>query len=329
MTKIITAFLGYLFFLFGFCYQVQPLKNKTTVCSQKLTLKLKMNFLKSRIWSRTLFKRKNAGRPAVSRNWMVVTANPYASDVGANILRRGGTAADALVAVQAVLGLVEPQSSGMGGGGFLIWYDAESGKLTTLDGREVAPMAADESLFQDEGGEPLKFWDAVIGGRSVGVPGMPALLEVAHSKWGKKLWTDLFKRAIELAEDGFIVSDRLSGLLADEYQRMSSSVETKSYFFPNGKPLAQGDVLVNREYANLLRKLADRGSDVFYFGPIADAIVNKIRDNNGEVGLLDRNDLANYAIRSGLRFVPNSEAMMFVGWGLLHQERLVWVKFWE
>ena len=108
-------------------------------------------------------------------------------------------------------------------------------------------MAADESLFQDEGGEPLKFWDAVIGGRSVGVPGMPALLEVAHSKWGKKLWTDLFKRAIELAEDGFIVSDRLSGLLADEYQRMSSSVETKSYFFPNGKPLAQGDVLVNRE----------------------------------------------------------------------------------
>ena len=151
---------------------------------------------------------------------------------GSNILRRGGTAADALVAVQAVLGLVEPQSSGMGGGGFLIWYDAKSGKLTTLDGREVAPMAADESLFQDEGGEPLKFWDAVIGGRSVGVPGMPALLEVAHSKWGKTPWTDLFKRAILLAEDGFIVSDRLSGLLADEHQRMSSSVETKSYFFP-------------------------------------------------------------------------------------------------
>ena len=112
----------------------------------------------------------------VGRDWMVVTANPYATDVGANIITRGGTAADAMVAIQAVLGLVEPQSSGMGGGGFLVWYDGKNGELTTLDGRETAPIAANERLFQDEKGEPLRFWDAVIGGRSVGVPGMPALM---------------------------------------------------------------------------------------------------------------------------------------------------------
>ncbi len=242
-------------------------------------------------------KAKKSGKPVVGRNWMIVTANPYASDVGANILRRGGTAADAMVAVQSVLGLVEPQSSGMGGGGFLIWYDGNSGKLTTLDGREVAPMAANEGLFQDEDGEPLKFWEAVIGGRSVGVPGMPALLELAHSKWGKMTWTDLFNPAISLAERGFIVSDRLSGLLVDEYQRMSSSKAAKSYFFPGDKSLAQGDVLINREYASLLRRFADDGSEIFYFGPVADAIVKTIRDGNLNAGLLSYDDLANYKIK--------------------------------
>ena len=180
-------------------------------------------------------KKKKSGKSVVASNWMVVTANPYASDAGANILSRGGTAADAMVAVQTVLGLVEPQSSGMGGGGFLVWYDATSGELTTLDGRETAPFAATERLFQDDTGEPIKFWDAVIGGRSVGVPGMPALIEVAHSKWGKLPWKDLFKRAASLADRGFVVSHRLSGLLATEQQRMSSSIDALSYFFPKGK----------------------------------------------------------------------------------------------
>ena len=296
MAKIILAFLLDLFFL-SFALSGATAQEQNDILQPELNVEIKNEFSKiSDLVSHSL-EAKNAGRPVVSRRWMIVTANPHASDAGANILRRGGTAADALVAVQAVLGLVEPQSSGMGGGGFLIWYDANSGKLTTLDGREVAPMAATEGLFQDEGGELLKFWDAVIGGRSVGVPGMPALLGVAHTKWGKTPWTNLFKRAIALAEGGFIVSDRLSGLLADEHQRMSSSPKTKSYFFPKGEPLAKGDVLVNREYANLLRALAYQGSDIFYSGAIADAIVNAIRDSNGGTALLDHDDLANYAIK--------------------------------
>ena len=228
---------------------------------------------------------------------MVVTANPYASDAGANILSRGGTAADAMVAVQTVLGLVEPQSSGMGGGGFLVWYDATSGELTTLDGRETAPFAATERLFQDDTGEPIKFWDAVIGGRSVGVPGMPALIEVAHSKWGKLPWKDLFKRAASLADRGFVVSHRLSGLLATEQQRMSSSIDALSYFFPKGKSLSQGTLLINREYGNLMRRLAEHGSDIFYSGPTASSIVATIRVGNENPGLITLADLANYTIK--------------------------------
>ena len=242
-------------------------------------------------------EKKKSGKSVVASNWMVVTANPYASDAGANILSRGGTAADAMVAVQTVLGLVEPQSSGMGGGGFLVWYDATSGELTTLDGRETAPFAATERLFQDDTGEPIKFWDAVIGGRSVGVPGMPALIEVAHSKWGKLPWKDLFKRAASLADRGFVVSHRLSGLLATEQQRMSSSIDALSYFFPKGKSLSQGTLLINREYGNLMRRLAEHGSDIFYSGPTANSIVATIRFGNENPGLITLSDLANYTIK--------------------------------
>ena len=242
-------------------------------------------------------EKKKSGKSVVASNWMVVTANPYASDAGANILSRGGTAADAMVAVQTVLGLVEPQSSGMGGGGFLVWYDATSGELTTLDGRETAPFAATERLFQDDTGEPIKFWDAVIGGRSVGVPGMPALIEVAHSKWGKLPWKDLFKRAASLADRGFVVSHRLSGLLATEQQRTSSSIQALSYFFPKGKSLSQGTLLINREYGNLMRRLAEHGSDIFYSGPTASSIVATIRVGNENPGLITLADLENYTIK--------------------------------
>jgi gamma-glutamyltranspeptidase / glutathione hydrolase len=131
---------------------------------------------------------KSAGEPVVAENWMVVAANPLAVEAGADVLREGGTAADAMVAVQTVLGLVEPQSSGLGGGAFLVWYDAETGQITTLDGRETAPLAATPQYFQDENGEPLEFWEAVVGGRSVGTPGTPALMEEAHARWGNKDW---------------------------------------------------------------------------------------------------------------------------------------------
>ena len=163
---------------------------------------------------------KAEGRPFEARDWMIAAANPHAVSAGARVLRDGGTAADAMVAVQAVLGLVEPQSSGLGGGAFLVWHDGASGEITTLDGRETAPLAATPRLFQDEAGMPLDFFDAVVGGRSVGVPGTPALMQAAHDRWGTAEWSGLFNEAITLAEDGFAVSPRLASLVAEDATRI-------------------------------------------------------------------------------------------------------------
>ena len=296
MNKINSSIMGFLVFLWVALSSTLA-QEKNDLLQPEVDVEIGTEFSKiSDVVAHSL-DAKNNGESVVGNDWMIVTANPYATDIGAAILRGGGTAADAMVAAQAVLGLVEPQSSGMGGGGFLVWYDSKSGELTTLDGRETAPLLANDRLFQNHNGEPIKFWDAVIGGRSVGVPGMPALLELAHSKWGKVRWADLFKQATALAEHGFIVSDRLSGLLEHEHTRMSSSTKAKSYFFPKGQPLAQGELLINRDYAALMRQLADNGSDIFYFGPIADAIVYKVRENTRNPGLLNHEDLANYAVK--------------------------------
>ena len=237
---------------------------------------------------------KAAGEPVVSENWMVVAANPLAVEAGAEVLRKGGTAADAMVAVQTVLGLVEPQSSGLGGGAFLVWYDAGTGELTTLDGRETAPLAATPQYFQDENGEPLEFWDAVVGGRSVGTPGTPALMEEAHARWGNQDWASLFARAITLAEDGFTVSPRLAALVADEPEdRLPRFEATAAYFYPGGEPIEAGQRLTNPDYADVLRAIAQRGSDAFYDGPIAEAIVEVVQANGG---LLALQDFATYDI---------------------------------
>jgi len=296
MNKIIPSIMGFLVFLWVALSSTLA-QEKNDLLQPEVDVEIGTEFSKISDLVAYSLDAKNNGESVVGNDWMIVTANPYATDIGAAILRGGGTAADAMVAAQAVLGLVEPQSSGMGGGGFLVWYDSKSGELTTLDGRETAPLLANDRLFQNYNGEPIKFWDAVIGGRSVGAPGMPALLELAHSKWGKVPWADLFKQATALAEHGFIVSDRLSGLLEHEHTRMSSSTKAKSYFFPKGQSLAQGELLINRDYAALMRQLADNGSDIFYFGPIADAIVYKIRENTRNPGLLNHEDLANYAVK--------------------------------
>ena len=296
MNKIILSITGLLVFLWASLSSTDA-QEKNDFLQPEIDVEIGNEFFKISDPVVLSLEAKNSGKSVVGSDWMIVTANPYASNVGANILRRGGTAADAMVAAQAVLGLVEPQSSGMGGGGFLVWYDNKSGELTTLDGRETAPIAANDRLFQNHNGKPVKFWDAVIGGRSVGVPGMPALMELAHSKWGKAPWGSLLKQAAALAKHGFIVSERLSGLLEHESMRMSSSIKAKSYFFPKGEPLGHGEVLVNHEYANLMLQLADHGSDVFYLGSIADAIVSKVRENNRNPGLLNHQDLANYAVK--------------------------------
>ncbi|MEM8555416.1 MAG: gamma-glutamyltransferase [Pseudomonadota bacterium] len=240
---------------------------------------------------------KAAGRPVTSDQWMVAAANPLAVEAGSKILAAGGTAADAMVAVQSVLGLVEPQSSGLGGGAFLVWYDAESGELTTLDGRETAPLAATPRLFQDETGEPLGFWDAVIGGRSVGTPGTPALMEAAHARWGNQPWDSLFNDAIALADEGFTVSARLASLVEGGADRLSRFGPTADYFLPGGTRIAQGSTLQNPNYADTLRAIAEGGSAAFYSGQIADGIIETVQTAAGNPGVLSLTDLDIYAVK--------------------------------
>jgi gamma-glutamyltranspeptidase/glutathione hydrolase len=240
---------------------------------------------------------KLAGKPVKAKKWMVAAANPLAVEAGAKVLRAGGSAADAMVAVQAVLGLVEPQSSGLGGGAFLVWYDAATGKVTTLDGRETAPLEATPTLFQDENGEPLKFFDAVVGGRSVGTPGTPMLMEEAWKRWGKKDWAGLFGDAITLADQGFPVSPRLAGLIAADTERLARFKTTANYFMPGGQPLEAGIRLQNPAYADTLRTFSEGGADVFYSGSIARDIVNTVRNAPGNPGVLSMKDFATYSVR--------------------------------
>ncbi len=223
---------------------------------------------------------------------MVVAAHPLASEAGLAVLEAGGNAVDAMVAVQAVLGLVEPQSSGLGGGAFLVHFDAASGMLTTLDGRETAPAAAGPAYFLDANGEPLAFWDAVIHGRSVGVPGTPMLLDEAHARFGRSAWAPLFDHAIAFAENGFEVSPRLANAIANA-RGLDAFAATAAYFLPEGAPLEVGTVLRNPAYAHSLRALAAARSAPFYAGPIADEIVAVVGEAGGS---LTAADLAGYRV---------------------------------
>ena len=243
------------------------------------------------------FAAKDAGTPVVADTWMVAAANPHAVKAGADLLAAGGTAADALVAVQTVLGLVEPQSSGLGGGAFLVWYDAASGEITTLDGRETAPLAVTPQLFQDDQGEPLKFFDAVVGGRSVGTPGTPALLEAVHKRWGNQPWADLLAPATAMAEQGFAVSPRLAALVADDAERLATAPATAAYFLPDGAPVKAGMLLKNPAYARTLAMLAKEGAGAFYTGDIAADIVATVQGASGNPGVLSQVDLAIYQVK--------------------------------
>lgn len=240
---------------------------------------------------------KDAGKPAQASKWMVAAANPHAVRAGADILSRGGTAADAMVAVQAVLGLVEPQSSGLGGGAFLVWYDAATDSMTTLDGRETASRHATPDLFLGADGKPLKFFDAVVGGISVGTPGTPALMLAAHERWGRIEWPHLFGHGISLAENGFAVSPRLALLVEKDATRLASFKTTADYFLPGGTPVATDDMLINPGYAATLKSLAaDRGRS-FYHGAIAADIVATVQQAERRPGQLDSQDLAGYAVK--------------------------------
>ena len=232
-----------------------------------------------------------------ARDFMIAAAHPLAVEAGYDVLARGGSAADAAVAVQAMLTLVEPQSSGLGGGGFVLHWNAATGTLSSLDARERAPEAADEGYWLDAAGEPLPFWDAVVGGRSVGVPGTPLLLETLHDRFGRLPWAELIAPAIERAEEGFEVSPRLAGAIADaEARGLATFEETRAYFFDEGgAPLTAGTVLRNPELARTLRLFADRGAAPFYTGSIARDIVAAVKTEVNP-GILELEDLASYEV---------------------------------
>jgi gamma-glutamyltranspeptidase / glutathione hydrolase len=233
--------------------------------------------------------------PVRGKSWMISAENPLAVGAGAAILAGGGSAVDAMVATQLVLGLVEPQHSGLGGGAFLLYWDAASARLTTLDGRETAPSAATPKLFLDAAGEPLAFYAAVIGGRSVGVPGTPKLLETAHRRWGKKPWRELARPAIDLARNGFAVSPLLARMIGEDKERLAADKATADYFLPGGVPLAAGGILRNPRYADTLEALATQGAEAFYHGPIARGIVDAVR-SAANPGVLREQDLASYEV---------------------------------
>lgn len=227
------------------------------------------------------------------KDFMVVTAHPAASQVAASILRDGGTAADAAIAAQLVLNLVEPQSSGIGGGGFLLYWDAKDSKLTSYDGREYAPAGIDPASFLTPAGDPKDFMDAVIGGSSIGVPGIVRMLERVHTDHGKIDWADLFAPAIGLAQKGFPVSPRLYGLLADDDILPRDPVAGPYFYFPDGSPKPVGTVLRNPDFASALEEIAKGGADAFYRGRIASDIVQTV--GRGPVlGTMTLSDLADY-----------------------------------
>lgn len=225
----------------------------------------------------------------------VAAANPLATEAGAQILRAGGSAVDAAIAVQMVLTLVEPQSSGIGGGAFLLHHDGR--KLQAFDGRETAPTAVDEKLFLNAQGEPLPFATAVASGRSVGVPGAVMMLALAHRQHGKLPWARLFDPAIRLAERGFEISPRLHTLLATDAALKTDPVAAAYFYLADGQPHPVGHVLRNPELAQVLRQLAAIGPMALHDGPVARAIVNKVRQHPTLPGALSVDDLKTYQPR--------------------------------
>ncbi|HQY47431.1 MAG TPA: gamma-glutamyltransferase [Usitatibacteraceae bacterium] len=235
-------------------------------------------------------------RALVAKRHVVVAAHPLAAEAGFRMLEKGGSAVDAAIATQLVLGLVEPHASGLGGGAFLLAHDAKAKRTVAIDARETAPSGANPQLFLGADGKPMKFQDAVVGGRSVGVPGTPRLLEVAHARMGRLPWAALFQPAIEIAEKGFPMSPRLHTLVGKD-KALAAQPAARDYFFgADGQPKPVGTLLRNPAYAKTLRAMAAKGSDAFYTGEIAADIVAAVR-NHANPGSMTLEDLAGYRVR--------------------------------
>ena len=230
--------------------------------------------------------------PVAKPHHMVVAAHPAAAEAGRDMLRAGGSAVDAAIAAQLVLGLVEPQSSGIGGGAFLLHYAAKSHDIAVYDGRETAPASARPDMFLDRDRKPKGFFDAAVGGASVGVPGVFRMLELAHREHGRLAWATLFEPAIRVAEQGFLISPRLAGQIADD-RHLKTFAEARAYFYlPDGSPKPAGTRLVNPAYAEVLKIVARDGAGAFYDGPVAAAIVAAIQGAPTNAGGMTRADMA-------------------------------------
>ncbi|MEY3872289.1 MAG: Gamma-glutamyltranspeptidase precursor [Pseudomonadota bacterium] len=229
-----------------------------------------------------------------TQHFSVAAAHPLATDAGYKILKAGGSAVDAAIAVQMVLSLVEPQSSGIGGGSFLLHHDGQRNITVAFDGRETAPAAANENLFLKPDGKPVAFFDGVVGGRAVGVPGTVQMLENAHRQHGKLTWATLLAPAIELAEQGFKVSERLHSLLVSDVYLHKDPVAAAYFYDTASQPWPVGHVLKNPELANVFKRIAAEGAEALMTGDIAQAIVEKVRQHPTNPGQLALADLADY-----------------------------------
>jgi len=225
----------------------------------------------------------------IAKDFMISTANPLATQAGYDVLKKGGSAADAAIAAQLVLGLVEPQSSGLGGGAFALYYDVKTHQLTSWDGREAAPHSATSTMFlDDDTGKPIPFWDAVVGPQSVGIYGTPKLLDRLHREFGKTQWDDLFDRPIDIADKGFKISPRLTSMIQADRGRLDQYDEAKDYFYNN-----HGGVLKNTNYAATLRLFQKLRSSVFYDPNIIGGSL--IRATNERI---HANDLKQYNVKT-------------------------------
>ena len=222
----------------------------------------------------------------VAKSYMAVTSDPSATRAAYDVLKNNGTAADAAIAAQLVLGLTEPQSSGLGGGGFALYYHAKTKSLTSLDGREVAPILAHSNYFLKDNGEPMKFFEAVLDGRSIGVPGTPALLGVLHDMYGSMSLNKLIVPAYDLASKGFMPSEGLSLALESDIGKLDKDKTSKKYFYAKGP-------LVNKEYASSVKYFAINGYKGFYKNPISTNIITAANKKNG---ILNQKDFDNYQV---------------------------------
>ena len=250
-----------------------------------------------RLWVAVLVFIATPLAAAPAKHHMIAVANPYAAQAGLKMLRAGGSAVDAAIAAQMVLTLVEPESSGIGGGAFMLLWDPAHKRVTSFDGREMAPASATPGMFLDASGEPRAHMDAIPGGLSVGVPGVIAMMEMAHKKYGRLPWAKLFGPAIALSEKGFPVGKKLAATIK-VFPQMAAMPDIKAYFYhADGTPLVQGDILKNPELAATLRAIAKGGAKAFYSGAIAQAIVEKVQNAPINRGGMVLADLSNYTAK--------------------------------